>query len=153
MGGSVKKYGAVMAAIVLLGAALLFPRFYQTAGTQSTDAVISARDCDLLAGACIASRDGLEIKLAVDAAVLASYQPVAFSVAVTGMKADAVSIDFEGVDMFMGINQLELTPAGNGGFVGTLALPGHAHAMTWRARVQLRQVGTRVDAEFVFDLK
>jgi hypothetical protein len=85
--------------------------------------------------------------------VLASYQPLNFSLKVSGMEPESAHIEFEGVDMFMGVNELALQPSGAGHFNGTLALPGHAHAMAWRARVQLVQAGTLVESEFVFDLK
>lgn len=152
-----KKYGVVALSLVILGAVLLFPRFYQPVGDADealqSGEVIRAPACDFAQGACVASRGELSLELAVNAPVLASYQPLSFSLKVSGMEPDTARIEFEGVDMFMGVNELELMPAGAGHFNGTLALPGHAHAMAWRARVQLLQAGTLVESAFVFDLK
>nr|WP_067289031.1 hypothetical protein [Marinobacterium profundum] len=152
-----KKYGVVALSVLILGAVLLFPKLYQPAGRASeallSGEVISAPACDFAQGACIASRGELNLELAVEAPVLASYQPLNFSLKVSGMEPDTARIEFEGVDMFMGVNELALLPAGPGQFNGTLALPGHAHAMAWRARVQLVQAGTLVESAFQFDLK
>ncbi|MCP8690007.1 hypothetical protein [Marinobacterium sedimentorum] len=152
-----KKYGVVALSVLILAAVLLFPRFYQPEGRagealQSSE-VISAPACDFSQGACVASRGKLSVELAVETPVLASYQPLNFSLKVSGMEPESARIEFEGVDMFMGVNELALQPAGPEHFNGTLALPGHAHAMAWRARVQLVQAGTLVESEFVFDLK
>ncbi|WP_084783600.1 hypothetical protein [Marinobacterium aestuarii] len=152
-----KKYGVVALSVVILAAVLLFPKLYQPEGRAGevlqSGEVIRAPACDFAQGACVASRGELSVELAVEAPVLASYQPLNFSLKVRGMEPDSARIEFEGVDMFMGVNELALLPAGSGHFNGTLTLPGHAHAMAWRARVQLLQAGSLVESAFVFDLK
>jgi hypothetical protein len=151
---AVKKYGAVALSVLILAAVLLFPRLYQPAheALPSTE-VMRAPVCDFAQGTCVARRGELSVELAVDAPVLASYQPLNFMLEVSGMAPESARIEFEGVDMFMGVNSLQLVPAGKGRYSGTIALPGHAHAMTWRARVQLHRAGTPMEAVFLFDLK
>ncbi len=156
-GAVTKKYALVLLSALVLGAVLLFPRFYQAAN-QATDTplsgeVLRAPACDLALSACVASRGDLHIELSVDSARFRSYEPLQFNLRVQGMAPEAAHIAFEGVDMFMGTNALPLLPAADGQFSGTLSLPGHAYPMTWRARVQLMQAGRLVESEFQFDLK
>ncbi|WP_020679500.1 hypothetical protein [Marinobacterium rhizophilum] len=147
-----KKYALAVATVLVLGGVVLFPRFYNNVAVVNPAEVIRASDCDLATAACIARGEGLDVTLGVTG-TLASYEPVTFIVTVHGMTPDAVNIEFEGVEMFMGINQLALVPDDEGRFSGTLALPGHAHAMTWRARVLLYRAGTLTESEFIFDMK
>jgi hypothetical protein len=93
------------------------------------------------------------VRFAVSGEVIGSYQPLQFNVEVSGLRPDSITIDFEGVEMFMGINRLVLDENTAGDFSGTLGLPGHAHPMLWRARVLLEKGGTLIDAGFEFELE
>ncbi|UTW10736.1 hypothetical protein [Marinobacterium rhizophilum] len=156
-GAVTKKYALVMLSALVLGAVLLFPGFYQSARQASEvrlpGEVLRAPACDLAQAPCVASHAGLSVTLSVDSAKFRSYEPLTFSVKVSGMEAESARIEFEGVEMFMGVNELPLLPASGGGFSGSTSLPGHAYPMTWRARVQLMQADSLVESEFLFDLK
>lgn len=116
--------------------------------------VIQAVVCDLQQGPCQATRGNQQITFAIDTESITSFTPLDFRVQLVGFEANEVSIDFQGVDMFMGINQLSLTGQSNGHYTGTKTLPGHVNeAMVWRAKVFVRQ-GERVTAGwFDFEAK
>lgn len=138
---------------VALGASQLLPKFLHLNATQAPQQVIAPVACDIGAGPCI-GRDGeLAVRFAVEGEVIASYQPLHFTVEVTGLRPDGVTIEFEGADMFMGINRLVLDQNKANSFSGTLGLPGHAYPMQWRARVLLEEGGSLIEAGFEFELE
>ena len=138
---------------VALGASLLLPKLLHLNDAPVPQQVIGPVACDIEAGPCISRHGDLAVRFAVNGEVIGSYQPLQFNVEVAGLRPDSVTIDFEGVDMFMGINRLVLDENTAGDFSGTLGLPGHAHPMLWRARVLLEKGGTLIDAGFEFELE
>lgn len=123
----------------------LYSNSYINRQVEGVD-VIQTVVCDIQQGSCKATRGKQKIILAIDSESIRSFIPLDFRVRLAGFQADEVSIDFQGVDMFMGVNQLSLTGQANGDYTGTITLPGHHNvAMVWRAKVSVRQ-GEQVTA-------
>jgi hypothetical protein len=138
---------------VALGASLLLPKHFRLNDTKVPQQVIAPVACDIEKGPCISRHGDLAVRFAVNGEVIGSYQPLQFYVEVSGLRPDSVTIEFEGVEMFMGINRLVLDENTAGKFSGTLGLPGHAYPMLWRARVLLEKGGSLIDAGFEFELE
>jgi len=135
------------------GASLLLPKWIRLNETEVAQQVIEPVACDIKAGPCIGRQDDLAVQFSVNGDVIGSHQPLQFNVEVEGLRPDGVRIDFEGVEMFMGLNRLVLDENSAGGFSGTRELPGHAYPMTWRARVLLEKDGALIEAGFEFELE
>lgn len=107
--------------------------------------------CDLASQACSLSLPGgdrLTLNMLPHPPVL--MQPMAVEVVLTG-PADAVWIDMIGLNMDMGPNRSELSPADEGLWKGQVILPVCSSAeMQWEARVTVLREGRRIAAPFPF---
>lgn len=123
---------------------LLFPEILITAALDP--------DCDLRAGPCTSRLpDGASVTLSIEPRSLPVIKPLAFQVAVTGVTAKAVEIDFSGVDMNMGFNRPALAPSGEGQFSGNGMLPVCVRdAMEWEAKVLIHTDAGLVAAPYRF---
>lgn len=94
-------------------------------------------DCDLRAGPCTTRLDGgSSVSLAIEPRRIPVMKPLQFRVEMKNLAADQVVIDFQGVDMNMGLNRAKLEPAGEGVFTGQGTLPVCVRdAMEWEAKV------------------
>ncbi len=116
--------------------------------------VIQAVVCDFQHEPCKATRGNQQVIFAIDAETVASFIPLDFRVQLVGLEADSITINFEGVDMFMGINTLELIRHPDGSYTGTRTLPGHIdQSMVWRAKVFIRRGETVIAAWFDFEAR
>jgi len=95
--------------------------------------------CDLNQGRCSASLPGggrLEVELAPRPVPV--LKPLQIQLRLEGHEATRVVVDFSGVEMDMGFNQITLKPAGPGQFVGQGNLPVCATgAMRWQLAVRI----------------
>jgi hypothetical protein len=118
------------------------------------DDLIQAVVCDFNKAPCKATRGEQQIIFAIEAETVASFVPLNFRVQLVGFAADSVAIDFQGVDMFMGINKLDLKLRPDGSYADIRTLPGHIdHAMVWRAKVFIHQDETVAAGWFDFEAK
>jgi len=79
-------------------------------------------------------------------------QPLTLRVEAPGLGADAVVVDFAGVDMNMGLNRFELKPTGDGVFSGTGLLPVCIrNRMLWQATVYAEADRGLIAAPFRFE--
>ena len=79
-------------------------------------------------------------------------QPLVLTVALEGLVADAVEVDFQGVDMNMGYNRVRLARAPDGRFSGEAMLPACIRgAMSWQATITLDMDDGPWEAAFFFD--
>ena len=63
-------------------------------------------------------------------------KPLQLQVALQGMEADSIEVDFAGVDMHMGFNRFKVTRDASGEFSGKGMLPVCVRdAMEWEAQV------------------
>ncbi|MEH6576330.1 MAG: hypothetical protein V7731_04565 [Amphritea sp.] len=147
------KLSTTLLLVGTLAGIWLFSNSFLNRQVEGVD-VIQTVVCDFQQGSCQATRGKQQIILAIDAESITSFTPLDFRVQLAGFEADEVSIDFQGVDMFMGINQLSLTEQSNGHYTGTKTLPGHANeAMVWRAKVFVRQGEQMTAGWFDFEAK
>lgn len=120
---------AVCAVAVYKAWPVLFPEISQSAAVDP--------DCDLRAGPCVTHLDdGGRVSFAIEPREIPTLKPLRLQVAVEGIDAGKVEIDFAGVDMNMGFNRVKMEPAAEGEFTGNGTLPICVRdAMEWEARV------------------
>ena len=115
--------------------------------------VSPAAACDLQQQACHADLPGGgRIELSLTPRPIPVVKPIQVSVALTGIAARTLEIDFAGVDMNMGYNRLSLVAAGGGRYEGTAMLPVCVTGrMAWRATLVLDSGQQRIAVPFVFE--
>lgn len=108
---------------------LLNPEITATAPLDET--------CDLRQGPCESRLSGGGIiEFGIEPRTIPLLQPLRLQVRVAGLDAQAVEVDFQGVDMNMGYNRPRLTQAEQGLFSGSAVLPVCVRAwMEWEALV------------------
>lgn len=112
--------------------------------------------CDLHRRACVARLpDGGRIELSITPQPIPMLEALQVEVKTVGLEAGKVEVDFAGVDMNMGFNRPELTPAngaGPGVFRGEAALPVCVTGkMAWAATVVVETGRSRIAATFHFN--
>ena len=109
--------------------------------------------CNLNQNQCYTTNSQGSIKLTVNNKIIQSFEPLAFSLQFTGFSPNTAEIEFEGVEMFMGVNQLRLTKQSDNSFTGIHTLPGHSdRSMTWRAHVTFIEHNKTQQVVFEFEL-
>ncbi len=108
--------------------------------------------CDLHQQACaVALPDGGRLELSFGTRPIPLLKPFRVEVRLTGAAARSLAIDFDGVDMKMGLNRPPLRDEGGGLFAGEATLPVCVTgAMTWQATVLLDSAGQRIAIPFRF---
>jgi hypothetical protein len=71
------------------------------------------KPCDLKQAPCTAAQGNKSIFLEVAPKNIASLMPITFTVTLKNIEAHTVVLDITGKDMYMGINQIKLTPRVN----------------------------------------
>lgn len=96
-----------------------------------------AENCDLNTAPCTATKGKKSISVAITPEKISSLVPLVFSVTLTNINAQSVVLDLQGKDMFMGINQIKLSPASDGNtWEGTAELAVcTTNTMFWRASI------------------
>lgn len=139
--------GLLIALVVVIGyklSPLLLPQ---------ADAVVQPDPaCDLQRSDCTVDLpDGGKMTLSLGGKPVPLVRPFAIVVQTSGDEPSRVEVDFEGVDMNMGLNRPQLLAAGNGRFVGETTLPVCVTgAMAWQATVLLDFEGRQVAVPFAF---
>jgi|GEM_PF-3933305 len=143
--------------IALLGAIWWFAKA-QTTPTATvaigdTSQSLPTIECDFKQQLCSSANSSSQVDLSIDSQQIKSFVPLPFKLEFIGLNPDTVSIDFQGIEMFMGANLLQLNKQTDGSFTGTITLAGHAgHHMTWRAVVKMTKADNIQEAHFVFKL-
>ncbi len=108
--------------------------------------------CDLQRSACdTALGDGAKLQVDVDTRPLPLVQPFTVNVQLTGLEAQAVEIDFSGVDMNMGLNRAVLQAQGGGRFSGRATLPVCVTGrMLWELQVIVQNGRERLAVPYRF---
>lgn len=111
--------------------------------------------CDLQRGPCRAAfPGGGSLEFSIAPRPIPPVSPLALEVRVAGRPADKVEIDFAGVDMNMGLNRPQLSPSGEGRFIGRASLPVCVTgAMDWRATVLVDSGRERIAVPFRFSTR
>lgn len=142
---------AMILALVLIGVVgyklspLLLPKADLTVSPEG--------GCDLQSGSCGAVLpQGGRLKFSLSPRPIPVSDPIALVVALEGMEADRVTVDFAGVSMNMGFNRPRLAPGGPGRFVGQATLPVCVTGrMVWQATVLVETGQTRIAVPFRFE--
>lgn len=129
---------AVVAVAVHKAWPLLYPTLVEIAEPDTS--------CDLRAGPCsVRFASGPTVRFAIEPQSIPVVTPLRLVVAIEGLDARAVEVDFAGVDMNMGFNRVALEETGRGDWEGQGTLPVCVRdRMEWEARVLLHTaVGIR----------
>lgn len=138
----------VLAAIAIAdhyGSPLLLPRADVTA--------VPDAGCDLRRQACaVMLPDGARIELSIAPRPIPILAPLRVEVAVTGLKAARVEVDFAGESMNMGYNRSKLAVTTPGRYSGEASLPVCVSGrMAWVATLIVETDGQRISVPFRFD--
>lgn len=109
--------------------------------------------CDLRAGPC-ESRfgGGGRVRFGIEPRTLPVAAPLRLEVELSGLTAEAVEVDFVGVEMYMGFNRVTLEPLGEGRYAGHGMIPVcTSERMTWEARVLVHTRDGLLAAPFRFE--
>ena len=125
--------------------------------TQQADSItIPPLPCDLHTGACLASRGNQQLQLRVTPGPLESLKPLDVEVRLQQLDAQQVMLDLQGVDMYMGLNQIHLVQDEERDDIwrGTTELAVCTTGeMTWRASVFVDTPEHLYSTAFDFDAR
>ncbi|EPJ52084.1 MAG: hypothetical protein OFPI_15630 [Osedax symbiont Rs2] len=142
--------------IALLGAIWWFAKAQTTPNVthiSGTNQALPTVECDFKQQLCRSSNASSQVDLSIDSQQIKSFIALPFKLKIDGLNPDTVSIDFQGIEMFMGANLLQLEKQADNSFTGTITLAGHAgHHMTWRAVVKMTEAANSQEVHFVFKL-
>lgn len=145
-------------AILLCGVLLwlLYPRLASLTATHEPTLLWQVEeqgDCDLHRQACrVAVGPEQWVELAIAPRPIGMLTPFVIRVQTHGLAPEAVSVDFNGVDMNMGYNRPKLAAMGEGLFEAGGLLPMCVlETMRWRAQVLVDMPEGRGIAAFEFD--
>lgn len=110
--------------------------------------------CDLQRQACAAPlTDGGQVELSIVPHPIPILTPLKIEVAINGVKAHKVEIDFAGETMNMGYNRVALNPADGNRFVGEGSLPVCVSGgMAWVATVLIETDRQRIAVPYRFSI-
>ncbi|GGK86013.1 hypothetical protein [Amphritea balenae] len=123
--------GVFILAIWLGSSALSLPE------NKSTGVSVKS-DCDLKKESCKVEINDLSMTVDVLPRNINSMTPMSYTVKIEGVESESVMIDLQGTEMFMGLNQTQLTavPGQPGLFKGTGELGACTTGeMGWRATI------------------
>ncbi len=142
----------IAALLVLLGTLGWLGRTLLGAQQAALQLLPTQVPCDLRRGPCSAGDGQRQILFAIDSAAIESSHPLNLRVELQGFTADAVAIELQGRDMFMGQNRFLLEAQDDGSYRAQGRLPVcTTDLMVWRATVRIsegqRQLGGLFDFE------
>lgn len=109
-------------------------------------------DCDLRKGPCISRLpNGKGVSFAIEPRSIPLLEELQLEVRTSDQSIEKVSVDINGIEMNMGINQAQLEPLGNGRYTGKADLSVCIHeVMEWEAKVFLHQAKQVIEVPFRF---
>ncbi len=117
--------------IALSRALLLFNPTFQ-------EIVPADPDCDIGTGPCTSRLASGSIRLSVEPGPIPVSQPLRFQVALDGIQANRVELDFTGVGIYMGFHRFELQQSAAGRWTGTGLLSFCIYdVMPWKLTVMV----------------
>jgi hypothetical protein len=136
---------ATLAILIVSIAALSFWSL-QNANTDTT------ASCEIDSGKCEFTLDQQDYQISFGPMPAKSLQPMRLELATSNRNITKVWVDLQGVDMYMGVNQFELTDIGNS-WQGTTELAVCTTGkMRWLARVIIEQnPGETLFLDLTFD--
>lgn len=114
--------------------------------------VLPVAACDLNLGPCtVELPGGGRLRVEIGPRPIPVLKPLDVRVAFEGFQAEKVLLDFSGVEMDMGFNQVSLKPLGEGRFAGRGNLPVCVTgAMVWQATFMIEGRAGRFGVPFRF---
>lgn len=150
------QYGFICLLALGLGIAVVWLPEQLKPQTPENQLLLTESGCNIKKSICSATLNDQSISVAVNPQAISSTIPLTFTVQLAGINADAVNLSLEGVDMFMGLNQTQLSPVPDKpGFwrgVTEIAVCTTGE-MVWRARVIAQQDQHQLEAHFDFSAK
>lgn len=110
--------------------------------------------CLISSTPCVSQKDEQSITMFVQDDTIKSMQPLTFTVQLDNILADSVLLDLKGRDMYMGINQVQLSPVVDqpGTWQGTTELAVCVTGeMRWFAQVVAQTASGSISTQFEFD--
>lgn len=125
---------------------------WRASGRLAGAHTLAVAACDLNRGACsVDLPGGGRLTAEITPRPIPVLKPLAVRLTLAGRKVDAARLEFSGVEMDMGFNQVVLT-ATDGGFVGSASLPVCVSGrMRWQAVFHIEGPDGRLDVPFQFD--
>lgn len=136
--------------LILLGIATIGVVTWKLQPKSDVSLALSA--CNPSEQACLVQLPGGgQFEFSVDPRPIPTLQPFTMQIAVSGIQADKVEVDFSGVGMNMGYNRPQLKPVLPGRYEGRASLPVCVTGtMEWRATVLLESGHKVIAAPFQF---
>lgn len=143
---------SIIAVLIGLGLAIYLPNMLKT---ESTDTVFLQTDagCSLNNGRCHSKLKDQQLALTIKSETIRSATPMLFEVTLENIQADQVMLDLKGKEMFMGLNQVMLSPVAGqpnqwqGEVTLAVCTTGE---MTWISSVVVEKNGLKSQADFEF---
>ncbi|MCV6588772.1 MAG: hypothetical protein OIF57_07055 [Marinobacterium sp.] len=142
------------AGIAALAVAIWLPGIL-TPGLQG-DVTLPAADCDVTQPGCNTGNGQQRIAMQLDTQRVRAATPLTFELKLDALPASQVMIDLQGRDMYMGINQVQMSPVEGkpGVWRGTTELAVCTTGeMVWQAKVVADTEQARVTTQFEFKAK
>ncbi|MGB0466594.1 MAG: hypothetical protein ACPGF7_03555 [Pontibacterium sp.] len=142
-------------AVSLIFAVLWLPELLKPSAAQNL-ILTTDNNCSIKESACTARSGKHSVTLRVAPREIKSAIPLDFQVQLEGIDASAISLNLEGRDMFMGINQVALQPTPNqeGHWQGVNELGACTTGeMVWRARLNIQTKKDTFEAHFDFSAR
>lgn len=110
-------------------------------------------DCRLDRQICSAALpDGGRLEVSLEPRPVSTITPIRVSVSIAGLPAGRVEVEFQGVDMNMGLHRLPLVSAGSGRFSGETTLPVCVTGqMVWQATILIEADRKNISVPFRFE--
>ncbi|EHJ03985.1 hypothetical protein SAMN04487869_1426 [Marinobacter sp. DSM 26671] len=107
--------------------------------------------CAPFKGQCIGRKDNQAITVGLGNEAIESMTEIPIRVHLANMTADSLIVDFEGLEMYMGVVRTQLVPNAQGVYQGTFTLPECGTGkMLWRARAIINNGRSREGIKFDF---
>ncbi len=156
MNNKVNYRNSILIIIILASMLLGFieygvPKIKESLATKSRE--METTQCDLTLSACSASQDDKSLQLKIASDTIHSLTPLVFKLKIENIEAESVVLSLEGKEMFMGINQKQMTKIDPTSWEVTTEMAAcTTGSMIWRVRVDLyeKQNPTPISASFEF---
>jgi len=135
---------------LVVAAIFVLPRFLK----PDLDAGVTfyaTEGCAPFEGQCMGQKGDQTITVDFGSEAIESMTEIPIRVRLDNMKADSLIVDFEGLEMYMGVVRSQLLPHTQGVYQGTITLPECGTGkMLWRARAIIDNGTSKEGIKFDF---
>ena len=103
-----KQYLIIVVLAIFILATWLATKFINQSTPQNQPGISQAGNCDIQNQSCKVNFGDTKLTLDVQPKQFSSMTPLSYKVTVAGANAESVTLDLQGVEMFMGLNQTQL---------------------------------------------